>query len=147
MKPGVTREMIMEALFTKLQTAGVAFKHYSRRMKLWGEVADELKPSMIMTERPEGWVRTGEQNPGKTTLEVLLFIYIVDGKDPDATPIIRMNNLLDVVDTVLAPPPLEQNQTLGGLVSHCWIEGEIYKEPGDLDGDGIAIVPIKILVP
>ena len=58
-----------------------------------------------------------------------------------------MNNLIDAVEDALDPAPLYQNQTLGGIVSHCWFEGDVMKEPGDLDGDGIAIIPIKILVP
>jgi hypothetical protein len=36
-------------------------------------------------------------------------------------------------------------QTLGGLVSHCWIDGKIMKDSGDIDGDGIAVIPVKIL--
>jgi len=38
-------------------------------------------------------------------------------------------------------------QTLGGLVSNCYIDGKIMKDPGDLDGDGIAVIPVKILAP
>jgi hypothetical protein len=36
---------------------------------------------------------------------------------------------------------------LGGLVTHCWIEGRIEIHPGDLDGQAIAVVPIRMLVP
>jgi hypothetical protein len=32
-----------------------------------------------------------------------------------------------------------------GLVSHVWIDGKIMKDPGDIDGDGIAVIPVKIL--
>jgi hypothetical protein len=38
-------------------------------------------------------------------------------------------------------------QTPGGLVSNCYIDGKIMKDPGDLDGDGIAVIPVKILAP
>jgi hypothetical protein len=48
---------------------------------------------------------------------------------------------------MLAPSPVSGVQTLGGLVSHCWIEGEIEQFPGVLDGIAKAIVPVKILVP
>jgi hypothetical protein len=36
-------------------------------------------------------------------------------------------------------------QTLDGLVFHCFIDGKILKGPGDIDGDGIAVMPMKIL--
>jgi hypothetical protein len=28
---------------------------------------------------------------------------------------------------------------------HVWIEGQIMKDPGDIDDDGIAVIPAKIL--
>jgi len=36
-------------------------------------------------------------------------------------------------------------QTLGGMVSHCRIDGQVMKDPGDLDGDALLWVPLKIL--
>jgi hypothetical protein len=27
------------------------------------------------------------------------------------------------------------------------IEGKVFIDPGDLDGDGLAIIPVKILIP
>jgi len=37
--------------------------------------------------------------------------------------------------------------SLGGMVDHCWVEGETLKDPGDLDGQGLIIVPLNILLP
>ena len=30
-------------------------------------------------------------------------------------------------------------------MSHVRIDGKIMKDPGDLDGDGIAVIPVKIM--
>jgi hypothetical protein len=50
------------------------------------------------------------------------------------------------VDAALKPGPAAGGrQTLGGLVSHCYIDGKIMKDPGDIDGDGVAVIPVKIL--
>ena len=57
-----------------------------------------------------------------------------------------LNGLLDAVEAALNPFPLEA-QTLGGLVTHCWIDGSTDYHPGDLDGQAIAVVPVKVLVP
>ena len=54
---------------------------------------------------------------------------------------------LDALEEALAPPPGFDRQTLGGLVHYCRIEGRVVKDPGDLDGQGLALVPIKILAP
>jgi hypothetical protein len=37
----------------------------------------------------------------------------------------------------------------GEFVSNCWIEGDVYSIPGDIDPSGLAMltVPVKILIP
>jgi hypothetical protein len=67
--------------------------------------------------------------------------------DSTAVPAIDLNNILDGVDARLAPSPVTGKQTLGGLVSHCRRDGEVMLDPGDLDGQALAIIPIKIFVP
>jgi hypothetical protein len=37
--------------------------------------------------------------------------------------------------------------TLGGTVYNCRIDGKILKDPGDLDGDALLIVPVKLVLP
>ena len=37
--------------------------------------------------------------------------------------------------------------TLGGRVDRCWIDGIITKIDGAIDGQGMIVVPISILVP
>ena len=54
-----------------------------------------------------------------------------------------INSVLDAIDAALAPSG-EARQTLGGLVSHCRVDGTVMRDPGDLDGDGMVIVPISI---
>jgi hypothetical protein len=31
------------------------------------------------------------------------------------------------------------------LVFHCFVDGRIMRDPGDIDGDGISVIPVKIL--
>jgi hypothetical protein len=53
---------------------------------------------------------------------------------------------MDALDAALMASPVANNrQTLGGLVSHCRVDGAVLKDPGDLDGDGLLWVPLKIL--
>jgi len=46
----------------------------------------------------------------------------------DITPISILNPLLGAIDAALAPGKVDGKQTLGGLVSHCWIEGKVMKD-------------------
>jgi hypothetical protein len=56
-----------------------------------------------------------------------------------------LNPFIDAVDAALRTRLINNWQTFGGLVSHVWIDGKVMKDPGDLDGDGIEVIPVKIL--
>ncbi|MCW2317601.1 hypothetical protein M2322_003165 [Rhodoblastus acidophilus] len=149
------REAIMEALCAQLAQARFAapindcdtWATLSRRLRLWSDVASADQPALFVAEHAENVAFASESLPGKTTLNVDLFIYIAAGRDPDAVPARDLNIALDALNAALAPPAGADRQTLGGLVYHCRIEGRIVKDPGDLDGQGLALVPVKILAP
>lgn len=150
-----SREAILEALCALLAQAQFTtpingcntWAFLSRRLKLWGDVASADQPALFVTEHGETIAYSSESLPGKTTVNVDLFVYIAAGKDPDRVPARDLNIALDAIQACLAPGPANGSQTLGGLVAHCRIEGRIVKDPGDLDGQGLALVPIKILAP
>ena len=142
----MNRESIMTALFNLISSSS-SFNTASRRLQLWSNVAATDKPALFLCERGETYTRASEAVPESVTLNVDIYIYIDAGKDQGITPATFLNNLIDAIDAVLAPNPLTGLQTLGGLVSHCWIEGKIMKDAGDLDGDGVAVIPLRILVP
>jgi len=146
-----SREAIMTALFTKLQAAvfsspingSSTWVTTSRRLQLWADVAASSRPYMCMTEHHEQQVYKSENVPAYVTIMIDVFVYI-DSKDQGTTPSIILNIILDALDAAIAPGPGEQRQTLGGLVSHCRVDGPVLKDPGDIDGDGLIIYPIKI---
>ena len=143
----VTRESVLTALFTLLQTAS-GFNSYSRRFKMWNQVKGPDMPALLLCEKPEQAARGKELRPAIRTLNAEIWIYINTGKDQNTIPATTLNNLIDVIDPVtggvLAPGPMAK-QTLGGLITDCYIDGEITKVPGDLDGEGMALIPIKII--
>lgn len=140
----MSREVIMTALFN-LVAASSTFTTASRRLKLWTDVAASDKPAIFVAERGDTYTRGSDGRPAIVVYEADIFIYTNAGKDKSIVPAIALNNLIDAVDAALAPSRVNGRQSLGGLVSHCWIEGKILKDPGDLDGDVLAIIPVKIL--
>ena len=150
-----SREAIMEALVARLAQAQFAtpingcdsWALLSRRLKLWSDVASADQPALFVTEHGENLNYAAEALPAKRTLNIDLFVYVTAGKDPDAIPARDLNIALDALAGCLAPDPAIGRQTLGGLVTHCRIEGRIVKDPGDLDGQGLVLVPVKILAP
>jgi hypothetical protein len=59
-----------------------------------------------------------------------------------------LNPLLDAIEAALAPVPVQGNvQTLGGLVSRAYIDGEIEIDEGNIDNQSVAIIPVSIIAP
>lgn len=140
------RETIMNALFDRV-SAAAAFTTASRRLKLWSSVAATDKPSIFMVERGDMYSRASEAVPETVTLMVDLYIYTDAGQDQTHVPATTLNTLIDAVDDALKPDALTGKQTLANRVAHCWIEGKVMKDAGDLDGQGVAVIPVRILVP
>jgi len=140
----MNREAIMTALFNQVSNTP-DFAIASRKFQLWNEVGSADKPALFLKETKEDYKRTSEAVPATVMLHVDMYVNVDAPKDSDTTAATDINNLLDAIDTALAPDALSGTQTLGGLVSHCWIEGEILKNGEDVGGDGLVVVPVRVL--
>lgn len=148
-----TSEQALAALFELVRPTTVyPWKNTpSRRLRLWTDVPPEQRPALFQFEgEPEDHAWTNERHK-KRVINVKLFAYTyLDVNDPAAVGTTQINEILAAIETALAPAGadiMRGRQTLGGLVDHCRIEGSVFKDPGDLDGDGLLIVPVKIMLP
>lgn len=139
-----TREPIYAALFAKLQ-AIQGITTISRRLRHWTDVQAEEKPAIFQAQRRE-LQQPRKGLPAKVTLQCDVYLYVDSGNDMTATPATIINPLMDAIEMALAPDPVSGVQTLGGTVSHCWIEGEIMSDEGYLGSQGVLIIPVNILV-
>lgn len=157
-----TREQIFGALFAL--TAGVewnigtdvdpaieTFKTRTRRIKLFSDVAEKDQPWIGQAEHGESCSKNTTL-PYRRIFKAQWMVYHQAGKQPKATPAVRNNLILDALELAIAPKPsdpgfLDERNTLSGLVHHCFIDGEVFKDPGDIDNQALMIVPITILVP
>jgi hypothetical protein len=119
------------------------FRTAGRRLRPWSQVTEQ--PAMFVRDvdeeyppRPHGLARA--------TLEAEIWIYSNAGKDPNGIPTASLDPLVDAVEASLEPVWPYQTQTLGGLCTHAWIEGRLMKDPGDLDQQAKAVIPVRILV-
>lgn len=144
----MSRESIFEALATRLATTTGAVT-VTRRVKLWSEYNPPEKPAICIATSDNDYQRESEAAPAVITLNAKLFVYVYDKNDTsDSVPSTAMNTILDAIDTALRWDNLAMgNCTLGGICSHCWIDGKTLVDPGDIDGDGVAIINVKILIP
>jgi hypothetical protein len=123
----------------------------NRRIRLFSDVAAAQQPACFQTE----WASDEQQVSGmpyKTTLMATWTIFQCIAKDKKALGTVENNLIIGGCRKVLAPQPddpgfLDKRNTLGGLVHHCFISGRIFKDPGDIDDQGMIVIPIKVLVP
>ena len=144
----MSREAAFSALFARVSAAfdwGVA----SRRIKLWSEVPAASRPALFQLESgPETYQWNSPATP-RRTLEAKLFLYF-DARDPTTPGACAINEALDALDAALAPIGLDAakgRQTLGGAVHDCKIVGVPVRDTGDLDGDGLAVVSVRLIAP
>ena len=144
------RETLFAALFALSANvrwgAGTGFEHRARRLRHWDDLA--AQPALCQAEHDEE-IKSKPGLPYRRVLTASWVVYHRAGADPAATPASANNAILDAVETALAPPPYapDERQTLGGLVHHCFIDGKVFKDPGDLDGQALMIVTIRLLAP
>jgi hypothetical protein len=139
----MTREPIYAALFA-LAAGAASFATVSRRLRHWSDVGAAEQPALFMTQKSEN-AEERRPLPVKWRASVDLYLY-AQAPDELTPPATILNPLLDSVEAALAPDPVGHVQTLGGLVSHCWIAGRVQTDEGVLGGQAVAIVPIEILV-
>ena len=155
------------------RNAATLFKTYSRRLVMWEQLAQQQQTGGTRIGQPAlylfdgvitsdsgtiNYERTSLSVPFKRELARAIVIYAqipgaydtsgVDATTPGGD---IFYPLIEAIESALELPYGEPQGalTLGGRVFHCWIEGRQYIFSGDIDpeGQGMAIVPIKIMLP
>lgn len=141
-EPQFSREAIFSALFA-LASNAAGFVTKTRRIKEYADVDSATQPAILQVELGEKW-DAAVGKPPVVTLAARLFIYC-ESSDPTQPVSTQINALLDAVTNALAPTSWQTyRQTLGGLVQHARIAGDVTIAEG-LSGQSEAVVPIEIL--
>lgn len=123
-----TREQIYAAFFAQaLPVAQTFFGQASaRRIQSLAEMGAVQQPTLFQLEVGED-IRPKKGLPALRFLDVLYIIYLTGYSDSMSQntilPSTQVNNALDALQANLAPDPGTGLQTLGGVVSHAWVEG------------------------
>lgn len=141
-----TREEIYQAFFDLVsQTPGL--KTSNRRFKLWTDVQPPDQPALFIVQRGEQ-AKFTPRTPTIWTLHLNVVLYGHNGGQESLAPMSNLNPIIDAVVAKLLPTaPMYEEQTLGGLVERCRIDGEIQTDEGTLGDQAVAVIPITILVP
>ncbi len=145
----VTRNQIMDALLAQLEDNMPSIEQFSRRFVEWASISDSAQMPYLMLTRPRETYpqRAITGLPPKRTFKCDVTIYIASGKDQSVIPDELVCDIMDEIDVSMRPPIGQEVLTLGGLVDHCYVMGEIIEVPGDLDGIGLIMIPLEIVIP
>ena len=147
-----SRRQVADALLKLIDGVYQWNQKPSRRLMMWADVDASLRPCAFLRKPHEGFKKQSPTVPVVRTLEFMLYVY-VNAKPVDQGSTAgadQIDDILDALESALQPsgPGVSDNrQTLGGIVFHCWIEGDVPIDAGDLDGDGVTLVPIRVMMP
>ncbi len=123
----------------------------SRRLKLWTAVDPSVQPALFLTQHSEDYERKGVGNLVRRWLNVQLWCYAPTG-DPISSGIVG-DSLLDIMEqaleAVLQPPIGYDELQIDGTY---WVRimkqsGLFIRDPGDIDGQALLVLPVRILLP
>ena len=137
------RESIYSGIFALLSTAvdGLNFQTLSRRVKLWDKVPPSDQPALFMQQLDEEALTLKTPAPPTAfVLRVDVLIYVFNPSECDSAAS-ALNNAVDKITSLFRP-----GKTLGlAGVLEARVDGKIQYGEGLLTGQGVAIVPIRIL--
>lgn len=145
----VPRETVFQALFERIAFAKIgadpAFVTTSRKFRWWTEVPEAMQPALY--QQQEDQRASSDKNYGETLwgLRAIWWIYCQHSPDDEVVPSTMMNGLMDAVETALLPDP-SGRQTLGGLVEHCYIDGDVVWDEGLVPSDIQSVIRVPILI-
>jgi hypothetical protein len=136
------REAAAVALFAVL-SALPAVRSSSRILQHWNDVAAENQPALFQTQVGHEQTRTAGF-PSLVTMSFEIFLYVSTTEGSGDAPATQLNQLLDAIDTALAPSIGQAKNTLGGTCESVVISGRINTDEGTLGTQAVAVVPITI---
>jgi hypothetical protein len=151
----IDREAIWTALFAWFQASlGGTFTSMGRRHVAPPKLKMADQPALFLVSLRE--TQIPQKPPGappKLILHGLVIVYAFNeapvediGQEKLLGETI-LNGLLLAIDSVFVPDdPNTGKFTLGGLVTHCWIEGNTEVDPGIFGNQLGAMIPVHILI-
>ena len=143
-------EAVYAALFARLSSAvfadGSKFVTTSRVLDVPDQVSAANQPALVLAPGPLHAEQREAFSLTKWTITAIAAVYFqADGSlNPNPLPATQAANYVWGLQAVLlSTQPPYQKQTLGGLVYHAWIEGEVMMNV--TEQQVVIVVPIFIL--
>lgn len=144
-----TRDAAIEALSSLVASAYAWKTGPSRKLKLWSDVPPASQPACFLFEGGQETYQWSEGAIAKRAIEAKIFVYL-NAKDQNTFGASLINGVMDALDAAFAISGADMafgRNTLSGTAYSCRIDGKPMKDPGDLDGQALLVVPVKIILP
>ena len=108
-----------------------------------------MRPALFQVESGPEVYQWSTLATARRTIEAKLFLYF-DSRDPFTPGASAINQALDAIDAALTPAGADAQlgrTTLGGSVHDCKVNGVPLRDTGDIDGDGLAVMSIRLVLP
>ena len=144
-----TRDAALSALANLVASAYAWTTGPSRKLKLWTDVPAASRPACFLFEGGFESYAWSEGAVPKRVIEAKIFAYL-NAKDHSVLGATLLDDVMDALDAAFAPSGADHalgRNTLSGSAYSCRIDGKVLKDPGDLDGDALLVVPVKLVLP
>lgn len=120
-----------------------------RRLKLFNAIDPSVQPCYFLVQHREQYINKGVGTMSQVYLDMGVWCY-ASTADEGATGDDFLDSMLEGIENVLGPDDPQRNElTLGGLAFWVRIMREdnmFIRDPGDIDGQALLVLPIRILI-
>jgi hypothetical protein len=145
----------MDKILTTIQTMTFAtpingqssWQSVNKKLKLWADVPPDQQPAAFLVTHKEidDYVGLGLS---RRRLELMIMCY---SRSDNSIGQDDLDIMMDSFETSFGQNAVDNfstNQnTLGGLVYWCRIEGKVFKDPGDIDNQTLLFIPLVVEMP
>lgn len=160
----INTETIIQRLFSIVKAVAaspdnpVSFNLMSRRFRHFKDVDPSLYPAFFQFQNPTRNTVGGVRKLPVETIGVSWFVYLPGSQSLDDVVSPALNNYYDILSDALLTTSFVAGvailngqhagmpQTLGGLATQCYKEGDGLTDEGLLETPSLIHIPIKILV-
>jgi hypothetical protein len=142
-----SRSAVSAALFNLLKGC-YAWVTADPRLKLSDDLAANAQPALFLVKSAENITQSGDFSMPVYTLKYHALVFIRASATPEdsgSTAEDIMDNILTAIDNAMQPILGEAN-TLGGLVTNAWIDGDVQIDTPVLFESCAIWVPISVKV-
>lgn len=152
------RNQVKDALANLMQTVvfpepvngSATWISVSRRLKMFNQIDPSAQPACFVVQHTESYVNPGMGTPPIRILTVGLWCF-ASTKDETVIGDSLLDSMLAGIENVFTPDDVMNNElTFGGLCTYAKIDmrsNMLRRDPGDIDGQALLILPVRIMLP